>query len=259
MRIFMNEENTQQEVVEEVNQTEEPTQEPGQETNQETKKKNGVPLHQRFRDLTTEIRTNKGTIEQLKKENEELKAKTRVDKPDPDSYEDTAQYEKQRSKWDDQQKSDIERKAIEDYRIQEEYQKEQKKANQVFQDYQTQRGEALKEYSDYQQSENSVGKAIQDFGVKNMEFDILESPQAKALVDFLGKNVNKLDEIASLYATDPRRASREIGKLEVKLDRKPGKKNEAPAPLPKGGGAGTVDKKDSELTQAEYNRKKNFG
>jgi hypothetical protein len=257
----MTEENTQEAAEPEVKSPDEPAQEVAQEPEQK-KKKNGTPLHQRFRDLTTERWANKATIEELRKENESLKAKTRIEKPDPESFEDTSQYEKQRAKsqyekqrakWDDQQKEDIERKAIEDYKLQNEYQEEQRKAQKVFQDYQSQRAEALNEYSDYAKSENALGQAIQDFGVKNMEFDILESPQAKAIVDHLGKNESELEKIASLYATDPRRAGRELGKLEVKLDKKPGKKNEVPDPLPKGGGAGPVGKETSEMSQKEYN------
>lgn len=232
------------------------------EAKQEPQKKKGVPLNARFRQLTTQRREDQARIQELEGKIRENEKAALIEEPDKNNYNDPDDYYQQKDKFTNQQKRESDIQAVEDYKNNQRYQKEQNKIQTVFNNYKnTDRPKAVEEYKDYAKSEQELGKAVFDYKIPELEKDILSSKVNAAIVDFLGNDLEKLEELAYMYQTDPQQAARSLGRLEASLGKAPTKKGLAPEPLPKtGGGAGAVTKSVAEMSQKEYNiYKKNGG
>lgn len=225
------------------------------ENKEAPQKKKGQPLHARFRQLTTQRREDQARIEELENTIRNSEKAALIEEPNKDNYADLDDYIQQKDKYTNQQLREKENEAIENYKINEKYQKEQRNAQAVVSNYQAKdRPKAIEEYKDYAKSEQEVGKAVFDYRIPELENDILGSTANAAIIDFLGSDLEKLDELAYMYKSDPRSAARAFGRLEASLAKAPTKRKPGPDPLPKtGAGAGAVDKDPADMSQKEYN------
>lgn len=246
-----------EEAIESMKETQESKEESQSEVEGEPKKKK-APLYKRMRQLTTNQRENRATIERLENELKESNKANLIEKPNKDNFNDVDAYVEQNDKYTNQQRGVQDAQAVDNYKANQRHQEDAQDVDRAAYKYDREdRVKAVKEYKNYGESEGLVNQAIQDYKIQDFQNDILGSKVNTALVDFLGQNPIELEEIAYQYATEPRKAARLMGRLEAKLSKAPIIKGGAPDPLPKTGTAGGVSvKSGTEETQAEYNIRK---
>lgn len=106
----------------------------------------------------------------------------------------------------------------------------------------------------YEDWDEKVGNIKPDSA---MLYAVFEAENGEDIAHFLGTNPKEAARIMGLH---PAAQIREIGKLEAKLAAEPVKVktvSKAPAPIvPVGGSTGNLDKKMSELSQAEFEKRR---
>lgn len=186
-----------------------------------------------------------------------LRELTEIKEPSPDDHETTEDYQDRRKEYDDQRVEEIKREAVADYTIKQEAQRQRDSREDVQEGYNRSREGAIKQYKDYENSEKEITGAVQYYENPSLMASIFESENKNAIVDYLGKNPTELNKIAQLSPTG---AARQLGFIESKLVKAPAKRKTAPAPTSGAGGevvGGNFQKKDADLSQAEYNAKYN--
>jgi hypothetical protein len=94
---------------------------------------------------------------------------------------------------------------------------------------------------DYEQAED---RAAQVLGVDIVEGIQAKVPDSEKLLYFLGKNENKLSYFRDLFASDPGRATFELGRMSTNLVPQPKRKTPPDPDIPiKGGGGSSLDPK----------------
>jgi len=172
-----------------------------------------------------------------------------------ENYATEEEHERDTKRWSKQNEQDI--RADERAKVQAGNQeREQLRRQQKVSDrYGVDRLEGAKKFDNYQRSENEILAVVQRDGAWAMRDAIIGSKKNSAeIVNYLGNNLDELDEIASLSRDEQ---IREIFEIEQKVKAKaPKTVSDAPEPAGKvTGGANSGE--TSKVSQREWNMKKN--
>jgi hypothetical protein len=212
--------------------------------------KNRVPAKDRIRQLRAKLGDRDRENQFLRQENEKLKnGSTHQESNEPKIENFNSQDDYVNAVID--YRADL--KASETLKIKDAKDAEarqQAAAKKIQDDWTRKQKKATERYPDFPEMENDLILDIQDLGAVNLFDDILEADHGTEIVAFLHKHPAELERIASLQ---PRAATREIGKLEIKLAEKPGKKSTPPTPTETLRGGAPIKKDIGQMSQAEYN------
>ena len=202
-----------------------------EESTEEKAKKNQNRYSRRVEDLNTKYRTEERRANSLEQENKELKEASVIEtEPDPDDYSDNGKLADDKAKWAKQRDDKIREEGRTEGRNENAKNQQTQKQEKVATGYGKQRVYGDKHFKDFYQSEKTVGDILQSHGDHAVEIrdSILESKNSAAIINHLGDDIDKLQELAFM---SPRDQAKAIWALDKELEAKP-VKNVSSAPDP---------------------------
>ena len=193
--------------------------------------------------------------ERLRKEVEELRAKTQIKtEPTQDDYSDYEAYKADKDQWNTQEKDKIKAQAKQELEQEQIQKRQQEEWNKVNQTYAEKKAKKLESDPEHGAKEARVVELLTVHGEYAIPCRnaILKATNSAELVDYFDKHPDKMQDIVLQSPEDQLRSIWELDK-EVQAQA-PKTKSTAPDPTrPVKGGAGQVTKPISQMSQKEYN------
>jgi len=229
------------------------------EEKQQEKEKAKKRLSDRLKEETWKRREAERQFEAEKKAREELEAQTKLKvEPKEDDYADFTKFQEDKDRWAAQKEQEIEARVTQKVQ-QEQHQKQAEQARQANQaEYLKSREQYAKDDPKFRDYEVEIDRHVNAYGAPELQDLILKAKEiGPRMVKHLGTHPEELLDIAS--SPQAERAFL-LGKLQAKLEAKPVKKvSSAPDPVRSGTDSAQVQANPTNETQAEYNRRVNFG
>lgn len=133
---------------------------------------------------------------------------------------------------------------------------QKRQGEESLKDWNFRREKAISQHKDFVENEDLVQKVLTHYGNQTMAQTIIDSEKGISIVQHLGKNTDELERIAQM---SPISAIKEIGKLEIRFEKKPVKKvSSAPAPVKPVGGGGSASSGDYKtMSTVDFMKKRN--
>jgi len=240
-------------------QPEEKVEEKPAEEKAQEKEKAKRRLSDRNKELTWKLRETERQLEAEKAAKKEVEDRSKLQTaPKEEDFDTFESYKAQQTKWDTQKEAEIEERVTLKVQTQFAEKQTQLELQKNQEAYNTQRTELAKEDPKMGEYELVVTRAMNDYGVPELQNMILNAKEyGPKMVKHLGTHPDALLDIA--LAT-PQERFFQMGKLQAKLEAKPVKKiSSAPDPVRSGKASAQVQANPANETQAEYNRRMNFG